>query len=339
MTYSRREQEAIDAEHRRRFLVEQQMRQPGGRALLLRDRFLAERARVLVAVEQATDPAEKKRLTAQADEFQRMADEQAGEARSSTMKKAADEIRKRMSKALADVASRYALVNPEDDEQYPPDYRLKRELTRADLLREWRTIESTALGELNAWAQEAGQAAEALYLSDPVGDAAAESRRVSERLEAQELATPFVGQSPTMVRNRLLPHVQRFIATGNLDRARVFMSAAKIAGVEDGRLEQALTEAEDASIPHRKLAREQQRAIADETDVLRAEMYGARIIHGIGSRDELNQAATMSKMLAWRQANGLYPVPGTSGNGAGGGATSGEGAASGVGATGGTSAE
>jgi hypothetical protein len=137
-------------------------------------------------------------------------------------------------------------------------------------------------------------------------------------MEAQELAVPFVGQPQIMVKNRLLPHVQRFIATGNLDRARVFMSAARIAGVEDGRLEQALTQAEDASIPHRKAARDQQKAIAEETDVFRAEMYGQRIIHGIGSPEELNRASTMSKMLEWRKANGLLPVPGTAGaNGAG----------------------
>jgi hypothetical protein len=59
--------------------------------------------------------------------------------------------------------------------------------------------------------------------------------------------------------------------------------------------------------------------------VFRAEMYGARIIHGIGSPSELNQASTMSKMIAWRKANGLYPVPGSagasSGDGAGDGAT------------------
>jgi hypothetical protein len=65
------------------------------------------------------------------------------------------------------------------------------------------------------------------------------------------------------------------------------------------------------------VAREQQRTIADEQDVFRAEMYGARIIHEIGSPSELNQASTMQKMLAWRKANGLYPVDGTSSSGSG----------------------
>jgi hypothetical protein len=103
---------------------------------------------------------------------------------------------------------------------------------------------------------------------------------------------------------------------------------ARVAGVEDGRLDQALTAAEDASIPHRKAAREQQKAIVEEQDVFRAEMYGARIIHGIGSPSELNQASTMSKMLEWRKQNGLYPVPGTAGAsngvGAGDGASGGD---------------
>lgn len=57
--------------------------------------------------------------------------------------------------------------------------------------------------------------------------------------------------------------------------------------------------------------------------MFRAEMYGARIIHGIGSDAELNRASTMSKMLEWRKQNGLYPVPGT-GDTSG---TSGDGAA------------
>ena len=59
--------------------------------------------------------------------------------------------------------------------------------------------------------------------------------------------------------------------------------------------------------------------------MFRAEMYGARIIHGIGSDAELNRASTMSKMLEWRKQNGLHPEPGTagasSGDGAGDGAT------------------
>jgi hypothetical protein len=207
-------------------------------------------------------------------------------------------------------------------------------MARAELLREWRTIESRETAELAQWSEEASRNAEALYLSDPVTDAAHESRRVAERMEAQELAVPFVGQPASMVKNRLLPHAQRFIALGNLDRARVFLSAARIAGVEDGRLDQALTAVEDASIPHRKAAREQQKAIAEEQDVFRAEMYGARIIHGIGSPSELNQASTMSKMLEWRKQNGLYPVPGTSR------ASSGDGAApSGDGAGGDASAQ
>ena len=48
--------------------------------------------------------------------------------------------------------------------------------------------------------------------------------------------------------------------------------------------------------------------------MFRAEMYGARIIHGIGSDAEFNRASTMSKMLEWRKQNGLYPVPGTAGS-------------------------
>ena len=84
-----------------------------------------------------------------------------------------------MKKALNEVAQRYQEVRPEDDERFPPDYQLKRQQARAELLREWRTIESRETAELAQWAEEASRNAEALYLSDPVADAAHESARTT----------------------------------------------------------------------------------------------------------------------------------------------------------------
>jgi vacuolar-type H+-ATPase subunit I/STV1 len=170
-----KEKREASAHHRALWRVEQTLNQPGARARLLHQRYLEEERDLLERAEQADDEHEKARLTADAATFHRYADEQEAEARNGAMKTTADEIRKRMTKALGGVAQKYALVKPEDDEQYPADYQLKRKVAREELLREWRTIESRETAELAQWAEEAAANADALYLSDPVTDAAHES--------------------------------------------------------------------------------------------------------------------------------------------------------------------
>lgn len=230
------------------------------------------------------------------------------------MRDKAKAIRDRMRKDLAAVAAEYAEVRPEDDERFPIEFQTKRGAMRGDLRREYKRIESAAQAELQAWAAEAAQTAEALYHSDPIGDPAEESRRVSEGMEAARLAERFIGQ-PTMARNQLLPEARRFIALGVLPKARVYLDAARRAGVEDARLDHALNAALDESVPHRKQAREQLAAIADEQDLLANDVYAARLAHDIGTNAERVQASTMTKLIEWRRREGLVPVAGSGGEG------------------------
>lgn len=235
------------------------------------------------------------------------------------MRDKAKAIREQMRKQLAEVARRLDEVRAEDDEQFPVEFQVKRSAQRGELRREWKRIESAAQADMNAWAQEAQRSAQALYHTEPVVDAAAESRRVSEQMEIAALATPYIGQ-PTMVRNKLLPEARRYIALGVLDKARIHIEAARRAGVEDGRLDHALAAALDETVPHRKQAREHMRSVADEQDLFANDMYSTRLAHRFGTPSEQVQASTMTKMIEYRRREGLVPVAGT-----GGGSASGDG--------------
>ncbi len=228
------------------------------------------------------------------------------------MQDEAKKIRERMRKQLAEVAQRMSAVREADDEQFPAEFQAKRSAQRDALRQEWKSIENRAAADMQQWAADASRTAQALYETEPIGDAAQESRRVAENLEIAALATPFIGNQ-TMARNRLLPEVRRYIALGVLDKARVHLEAARRAGVEDGRLDQALTIALDQTIPNRKEARSQMSVIQDEGDLFKNDMYSARLVHRVGTNRELVGASTMTKMIEYRRREGLVPVSGSGG--------------------------
>lgn len=297
-----------EANARRMRAADQFAHDPAARMRATAQRLLEEEARVLASIDATTSAGERARLTAQAAEIRRMADTELKEAQVSGMKDKAKEIRERMRKRLGEVAQRMALVKEADDEQFPPDYQAKRAQQRTELRREWNTIEAGAFGELQAWAQEQTTRAQAQYASDPIGDAATESRRVSRNLEIAGLAERFIGQ-PRMASNHLLPEVRRFMSLGLLDRAETYLEAAKRAGVIDARLEHALSSALDESIPHRKQALSQMREVQDERDSFDLDRYSARIAHGVGSRSEQVNNSTALKLAQWRQREGLVATP------------------------------
>jgi hypothetical protein len=210
----------------------------------------------------------------------------------------AREIRAKMRKRLAGVAMRLAEVQAKDDERFPPEYQLKRQLMRAELVREWQSIEGQGVAEMESWSGQAIAEAQRIYHSDPLGDAAAESRRVSENLEIAALAAPLIGQGRTMISNSLLPEARRFLALNLPDKARIYLEAAKRAGVTDSRLDQALSDTYDRTVPHRKRAR----ALMDEQqlqrDLFDNDRVSLRLAHSVG--DQV-RASTEAKLLAARR--------------------------------------
>ncbi|HEV8489551.1 MAG TPA: hypothetical protein VGQ58_07160 [Candidatus Limnocylindrales bacterium] len=209
-------------------------------------------------------------------------------------KQKAEQIRKRAIARLREVAERLRQFPPLDaDQTYgvrAEEYNKK----RSNLLHEWRMTEEQAFAAMEEWVEANWALAQALYDSDPVGDAATESRRVADELAITGLAAPLIGQPQAMIRNRLLSEARRLIASNAPDRARVYVEAARRAGVTDGRLDNALTEALDRSVPHRRQAREQMDEIVLQRDLLRNDIYSERLTQKVGTTAE--QAATSANL-------------------------------------------
>lgn len=71
--------------------------------------------------------------------------------------------------------------------------------------------------------------------------------------------------------------------------------------VEDGQVEHALNEAFDRTVPHRRQAKAQMQAIADERDLLQLDIYNERLAHKVGSMSERASTSAAIKMHAFRQ--------------------------------------
>lgn len=311
--------------HRERFRETQRLRaiaeQPGGRAYLMVSALLDREAELRVAIEAATDPSERERLTANADELRRMADKTAKEAEAHTAMKTAQQIIADAQKRLREIAQRYALVAEADDAKVPPSDVAWRSQQRAALRREWQMVESQAYNEATQWRNEERQRNLALYESDPMGDAAAETRRLREEQETAALTSQYMGNR-VQARNRLLPEAHEALALGNTSRAIVILNAAKRIGIEDARLEHAIKTTLDQTVPHRKQALEGLGRIEQTVDDLRLAIVTERQAAGVGTHQEQVRDSSYRKMVEWRRAEGLVVAGAAdaSGNGAGDGA-------------------
>lgn len=210
----------------------------------------------------------------------------------------ATEIRARMRKRLAAVAMKLAMIKADEDEKYPEEHRRTREKQRSELFREWNTIESQGIAELREWQKQANEEAQRIYHSDPIGDAASESRRVSENLEIARLAEPLIGSGRTMIDNHLLTEARRFLALDLPDKARLYVEAARRAGHDDSTIRNAVEAAYDRSIPHRKRARDLMNEAEVQSDLIENDRFSLRLVHGVG--DQV-QASTAAKLLAARR--------------------------------------
>jgi hypothetical protein len=260
---------------------------------------LVERERELRAEADATtDEAQRARLTADADALRQRADRLVDEAKEDTMTQSAKQIRAAMRKRLRDLAMQLANVQEKDDVQYPVEFQRERQQQRALLIREWTTIEGQFYGEMQQWVADQAREAERLRYSDPLGDAAQESRRVSENLEIARLAEPHIGAGRTQVTNHLLNEARRFLSLDLPDRARLYVEAARRAGVDDPSLSAALEDAYDRTVPHRRQARAIEQSAREQQDLFDNDRYSLRLVHKVGNQV---QASTASKLLAARR--------------------------------------
>jgi hypothetical protein len=300
--------------------------QPGGRGYLTRALLLDRERQVRASIVATTDDGERARLTANADELHRLADMAEHEAKEYDAMRTAQQIIENTQKRLREIAQRFALVREEDDSTVPPGDRAWRAQRRAELRGEWRRVENQAYAEATQWREAERQRNLALYHSDPVGDPAAETRRLREEQETASLAAQFIGQH-TAARNRLLPEGREMLAAGNVDRARVILNAAKRVGVEDAQLEHAIKTTLDQTLPHRKQALEGLARVDKAVDDLRLSIVTERVTARVGTQSQQASDSAYRKMLEWRGTLDSVPPEG--------GAPSGDGSGAGTGATGG----
>lgn len=298
----------MPVEERRRRWIDQVAKQPGGRAVVLRMLFQRREREVRAAIEATSDEGERAQLTANADELKRLAATVQAEAKEYEAMQTAKQIRDKAVARLRAIAQEMAAlpdrVEGDDVAHSPQQVRLLK--ARNDLRQRWRIAEEQAFAEMGVWVASSMADAQALYDSDPIGDAATESRRVADELAIVNLATPLVGQPQTMVRNRLLSEAKRLIASNAADRARVYVEAARRAGVTDGKLDHALNEAFDRTVPHRRQAKALMEEIGLQRDLLRNDVYSERLIHNVGSRSEQASTSAAIKMGAfWEQQRAL----------------------------------
>lgn len=321
---------------RRRAEFDEITRQPGGRGLLMRALFLDREAQVREAIEATTDPAERARLSAHADELRRLADNAEHEAKEYDAMKTAKQIMADAGKRFRDIGARFAQVREADDKNFPPSDQAWRSQQRAELRREWQLVESQTYAAVTEWREAERQRHTTAYHQDPLGDAAAETRRMREESETAALTAQYMGQR-VMARNRLLPQAHEALAVGNVARAQVILNAAKRIGIEDARLEHAITTTLDQTLPHRKAALEGLGRVEQEVDAIRLAVVTERQASGIGTSTQQVRDSSYRKMLEYRQQQGLIIDQSGGSNGSGDG--SGDGAAAGAGASGGAAGE
>jgi len=315
-----------DEQARRRADLDRVAAQPGGRARLLRTLFLDREREVRARAEATTDEAERRALTDNADALRRSADNVEDESKEYDAMRTAQQIIEATKKRLREIGAQFAQVREDDDKNHPPSDQAWRVQRRAELRREWRQAESRAYAEVTEWRDAETQRNRALYATDPVGDAAAETRRLRLEQETAALAAQYLGNR-VQAKNRLLPQAHEALAVGNVDRAQVILNAAQRIGLEDGRLDHAIRTTLDQTVPHRKQALEALGRIETTVDDLRLSIVTERMASGVGTSSEQVRDSSYRKMIEWRRSQGLIVGDGA-GSGDASGAAAGAGGAS-----------
>jgi hypothetical protein len=205
----------------------------------------------------------------------------------------ARELRKAFRHNVAMLAGRY---QESQSDQYPVEYRQRE---GAAILKELNGLEAGLSRELLLWNYAQRAEASRLRSSDPVGDAATETRRLREQMEASSLAEQY--PSAVQARNILLPEARRLIETGNLERAQVYLNAAKKHGVMDGSSEREINRILDRTVPHRYKAVAIEVAAVDELELARRDIAEARVTHKLGTPVEQVRASTAMKMADFKR--------------------------------------
>ncbi len=171
--------------------------------------------------------------------------------------------------------------------------------TGSAIIHELRLLEAQFNNDLLVWGH--GQRVEAARLRqvEPALDAAGETRKLREALQVDQLARLY--PTKTQASNFLLPIARDALAAGNLAKAQVHFAAAQQVGAYDGELERGLNAARDLADPNRRKASEIEVATADELELGRRDIAAQRLLHSIGTAQDLVRASTTVKMADFKR--------------------------------------
>lgn len=206
----------------------------------------------------------------------------------------AREHRKAFRRQFEALAQRYV---ESQSERFPPEYR---EQEGRKIKQEMVLAETRFNREMLLWHH--GQRVEAARLrqQDPPLDAAGETRRLREQLESDALAKQY--PSKVQAQNFLIPQARAALDGGNVERARVYFEAARLAGTTDGVLERDLNVMLDRVVPHRHQAIELEVMAADEMELARRDVASALLTHeGIGTQAERIRASNIVQMADYKR--------------------------------------
>ncbi len=202
-------------------------------------------------------------------------------------------MRKTFREQFAAIAARY---NQSQSDRYPVEFRQRE---GAAILKELSVLDATLSRDMLVWHHGQKTEAARLRASDPVSDPAVEMRRLREQMEANALAEQYPARA--QARNILLPEAWRLLEAGNLDGAQKYLAAAKKVGVEDGRLDLAIADRLDVTVPHRRQAVEIEVMAQDEFELSRRDVAAARLNHQIGTPQELVRASNSVQMADYKR--------------------------------------
>lgn len=202
-------------------------------------------------------------------------------------------MRKEFRQKFDAVAARYA---ESQSDRFPVEYR---ERQGAAILKELSVLDAALSRDMLLWHHAQKVEAARLRASDPLGDPATETRRLREHMEADRLAEQY--PSRTQARNILMPEASRLLDAGNLDAARVYLTAAKKLGADTSMLDHEVDRILDRTVPHRRQAVEIEVMAADEMELARRDAAAVRLNHKIGTTQELARASTTVQMADYKR--------------------------------------
>jgi hypothetical protein len=208
------------------------------------------------------------------------------------------EERHKAARALAEKIRQ--LREDEANERLPVEFRAMVREQRLAAERAYHFADDRARGAIEQWKAEQVREAQALYHSDPQGDAASETHALRRSMEVSALAQRYASAGEVSVRNHLVAEGHRLVATGAFDKAQIYHEAATRLGVEDPRLAQQINAHLDRTVPHRRQAREQMLAIESEAVAFRLDVVRDRLLHGIGNSSDAARDSTLLKVSEWK---------------------------------------